>query len=106
MILHADGAFLKNPDPDPDRKTHKKDVLRLLKLDLLELRSQLGLEPDDKDCICSFYVKYIFLRLLDRSDLRKDDLWTRLNLRDRYVDVLGEILECLKKNCIEHYFIP
>jgi len=53
--------------------------------------------------ICSYYLKTIFLHLLEEWSDEK--LWTGESLRFRYVDALSSIVSCIDSGYIEHYFI-
>jgi len=95
IILHADGK--NSPSVE---KTCRKDVLRLLKYDLFEFYSN---NHFDDEMICSYYLKTLFLHLLEEQTDPK--LWTGELLRFRYVDALSSIVSCIDKRHIEHYFI-
>jgi len=99
IILHADGK--KKHSPPNNGQTCRKDVLRLLKYDLFEFYANSRFAEEN---ICSYYIKTIFLHLLDEQHETRH--WANELLRCRYVDALSRIVRCLEKDHIEHYFIP
>lgn len=117
-MLHADRGLSTLSTP-----TCRKDVLRLLKLDLVDLKQQRrsarnrtradGGGDDDDFGFSSFYLKTILLLLTnDREwttnfvDLSRDDAkWSKDRLRQRYVDALKMVVQSLEMEYIEHYFI-
>jgi len=95
ITLYADGK-----NSAAKFHTCRKDVLRLLKNDLFEFYRS---NRFDDEMVCSYYIKTIFLHLLEERIQPK--LWTSELLRLRYVEALSRTVSCLEDSYIEHYFI-
>jgi len=95
IILLADGEFSSTRS-----RTCRKDVLRLLKNDLSEFYRNNRF-ADEK--VCSYYIKTIFLHLLEETT--QSELWALGRLRCRYADALQRTASAFERGYIEHYFI-
>jgi len=119
LILHADRALSST-------LTVRKNVLRLLKMDLADLKKQrswpragtraktgTGTDDDDDLGFSSFHLKTILLLLMNNREWtlnftnlwRYDAHWSKDHLRERYVDALNMVVSCLEMGFIRHYFI-
>jgi len=94
-MLHADGTNSSSND-----RTCRKDVFRLLKNDLFEFYRNNRFADET---VCSYYIKTIFLHLLEERT--QSEVWTSESLRLRYVEALDQTVICFESRYIEHYFI-
>ena len=95
LLLHADGL-----DTFSCNATCRKDVLRLLKQDLVVWQ-----EEQKSSTICSFFLKTTVLHLFDLDHLSRDSSWSQSDLRLRYLDALHLLVFYLQARYICHYFI-
>ena len=103
IILHSDGELKCTSS---DTKTHRKDVLRLLKDDVEQLnKNKLNYGCLPRKILNSYHVKTIFLHYLDR--VVRDDEWNdeAPNLRERYVEAVKFLIERVRERNLPHYFI-
>jgi len=116
IMLHADGAHLPHDD-GVTAITCRKDVLRLLKDDLLrfnENNKPLSGVPSteyrvpsrsrrQRALFNSFFLKTTVLQLFEKRHLHGQ--WTKSDLRERYIEALRMVSRGLDTGCISHYFI-
>jgi len=92
-MLYADGK-----NSSTNERTCRKDVLRLLKNDLNEFYRNTRC---DDETVSSYYIKTIFLHLLEEQPQH----WSSELIRVRYTDALSRIVSCFQRRFVEHYFI-
>jgi len=95
IVLHADGKNSSTND-----STCRKDVLRLLKDDLVEFYRNNRFADE---MVSSYCIKTIVLHLLEEHS--ESQKWASEQLRFRYVEALGRIVSGLERGYIEHYFV-
>ncbi len=99
IMTHADSKYKK----EKNIPTCRKDVLRLLKLDL-----QIIVQNDHKLQTLHFYSSYhIKISALHMfNNWKLDEEWRERRLAERYVGSLNFILQSLTDYDLEHYFLP
>jgi hypothetical protein len=99
IILHADGTHVRKHESTGSsrvKSTCRKDVLRLLKEDLVKFGRVH--KP-----ISSYDLKTTFLHLLDEKP--EDSDWATDKLINRYVDALAKVVDGIERETICHYFV-
>jgi len=92
IVKHADGTHCRD-----DTRTCRKDVLRLLKDDLVNFYENNRLCGKS---VCSYFMKTIVLHVWE-----EEHSWADTDLRLRYVNALERTVQCLNEKHIEHFFI-
>ena len=84
----------------PDSTTHRKDVLKLLKLDLSDFYETRRDEPHE---FLSYNLKMLMLNLYEKQP--DSQLWGKSLLLARYTDALRDWKTSIDERQLPHYFI-
>ncbi|KAI0231562.1 hypothetical protein LSAT2_018059 [Lamellibrachia satsuma] len=94
IIYRADGLFAAG------QQTCRKDVLRLMKTDLLNFYATQQGNPRE---FCSYYLKVLMLNLYDK--IPSNAMWEKSTmLVPRYVDALHYWQQILRERLLPYYF--
>ncbi|XP_048210449.1 cyclic GMP-AMP synthase, partial [Perognathus longimembris pacificus] len=84
-------------------KCCRKDCLKLMKYLLEQLKKKFE-DRKELNKFCSYHVKTAFFHLCSLHPL--DSQWDPKDLRLRFDNCVAFLLECLRTDKLEHYFIP
>ncbi|KAI0215766.1 Cyclic GMP-AMP synthase [Lamellibrachia satsuma] len=97
IIYRADGQFAEG------QQTCRKDVLRLMKTDLLGFYAKPNQQSKPQE-FCSYYLKVLMLNLYDK--IPSNTQWEKSTmLLPRYVDALRYWQQILHERLLPYYFI-